>query len=84
MARDIALLTLAGLGLPGAPFHDPFHATSAWEITQLRVKNRRTGPSPHRTAVFSVHTPKTRGACPVWFPGHRRTRQPIVDALERS
>ena len=31
IARVIALLTLAGLGLLGPPFHEPFHATSAWE-----------------------------------------------------
>ena len=46
IARVIALLTLAGLGLPGTPFHEPFHATSAWETTQLRMKNRWAGPYP--------------------------------------
>ena len=37
IARVIALLTPAGLGLLGPPFHEPFHATSVWDNGQGRV-----------------------------------------------
>ncbi len=42
IARVIALLARAELGLLSPPFHEPFrHAMNTWEATQLWLKNRR-------------------------------------------
>ena len=35
IARVIAMLALAELGLLGPPFHEPFHAVNTWKATQL-------------------------------------------------
>ena len=47
MARHIALMALAVLGLSGAPFHGPFHAAAGVIITK---SNRAWKPGPAAAA----------------------------------